>query len=253
MAEGPVVHHYAKRLRAVLEGKEVRIEFGLKKLKASEPSVSKTRILKVEAHGKQFRFHLEDQRILLIHLMMWGSWRIFKRGQAWDKPREQARVIFDTNSHTAVVFSAPVVRLLTPSELQENPSWGNLGPDPLRHDFSSTEFWRRFEQDPSREVGEVLLDQQVIAGVGNILRIEILFRSRIHPHRKVESLSAAEKQVLLYWILKLFEQWIRNMGKGSSWIQIYRKSKRPCPNCNTMIEFFRQAGRITYACPQCQQ
>jgi hypothetical protein len=74
MAEGPVVHHYAKRLRAVLEGKKVRIEFGLKKLKASEPSVSKTRILKVEAHGKQFRFHLEDQRILLIHLMMWGRW-----------------------------------------------------------------------------------------------------------------------------------------------------------------------------------
>jgi formamidopyrimidine-DNA glycosylase len=93
----------------------------------------------------------------------------------------------------------------------------------------------------------------VIAGVGNILRIEILFRSHIHPHRKAGSLSAAEKKVLLHWILKLFEQWMRNMGKRSSWIQIYRKSKRPCPKCNTLIEFFRQAGRITYACPQCQR
>lgn len=253
MAEGPVVHHYAKRLRAVLEDKEVRIEFGLKKLKASEPSVSKTRIVKVEAHGKQFRFHLEDQRILLIHLMMWGSWRIFKKGQAWDKPRERARVIFDTNSHTAVVFSAPVVRLLTPSELQENPSWGNLGPDPLRSDFSSREFFERLEQVSSREIGEALLDQQVIAGVGNILRIEILFRSHIHPRRKVGSLSQDEKKTLLHWILKLFERWMREMDKKSTWIQIYRKSKRPCPNCKTLIDFFRQAGRITYACPKCQR
>ena len=253
MAEGPVVHHYAKKLKEVLQGREVRIEFGLKKLKPLESSVENIRILKVEAHGKQFRFHLEDERVLLIHLMMWGSWRIYKKGQEWDKPLEMARVFVHTRTHTAVVFSAPIIRLLTPSELQENPRWGNLGPDPLRHDFSSTEFWRRFEQDRSREVGEVLLDQQVIAGVGNILRIEILFRSHIHPHRKVGSLSAAEKQALLYWIFKLFEQWLRNMGKGIHWIQIYRKSKRPCPNCNTMVEFFRQGGRITYACPQCQQ
>ena len=253
MAEGPVVHLYAKKLKEALQGREVRIEFGLKKLKPLEPSVENISILKVEAHGKQFRFHLEDHRVLLVHLMMWGSWRIYKKGQEWDKPRERARVLFHTGTHTAVVFSAPVIRLLTPSELQEDPRWGNLGPDPLRHDFSSREFWRRFEQDPSREVGEVLLDQQVIAGVGNILRIEILFRSHIHPHRKVGSLSAAEKQVLLHWILKLFEQWMRNMGKRSSWIQVYRKSKRPCPNCNTLIEFFRQAGRITYACLRCQQ
>ena len=253
MAEGPLVHYYTNQLKSVLEGRDVRIEFRLRKLRDVNPSLQNIHIQKIEAHGKQFRIHFPDQRILLIHLMMWGSWRIYRKGEAWDKPVERARVIIHTNSHTAVVFSAPVVKVLTPAELQNDPKWGNLGPDPLRSDFSSKEFFERLEQDSSREIGEALLDQQVIAGVGNILRIEILFRSHIHPRRKVGSLSQDEKRTLLHWILKLFERWMREMDKKSPWIQIYRKSKRPCPSCKTLIDFFHQAGRITYACPKCQR
>jgi endonuclease-8 len=252
VAEGPLVHHYVNQLKKVLQGREVRIEFCLRKLKDVEPPLRNIHIQKVEAHGKQFRIHFSDQRILLIHLMMWGSWRTYRKGDPWDKPIQQARVIFDTDSHTAVVFSAPVVKLLAPSELQDDPKWGNLGPDPLRPDFSSKEFFKRLDQQSSREIGDVLLDQQVIAGVGNILRIEILFRSRIHPRRQVDSLSKKEKEELLRWILKLFEKWMKQIGRRSNWIQIYRRSGKPCPNCNHLIEFFRQAGRITYACPHCQ-
>jgi endonuclease-8 len=253
MAEGPLVHHYVNQLKKVLQGRDVRIEFRLPKLKDVEPSLQKIHIQRVEAHGKQFRIHFSDHRILLIHLMMWGSWKIYRKGQPWDKPLQQARVIFYTDSHTAVVFSAPVVKLLTLFELQDDPKWGNLGPDPLRSDFSSKEFFYRLEQSPSREIGEALLDQQVIAGVGNILRIEILFMSRIHPRRQVDSLSQKEKEELLRWILKLFEKWMRQIGRQSNWIQIYRRSNKPCPNCSHLIEFFRQAGRITYACPNCQR
>jgi endonuclease-8 len=184
--------------------------------------------------------------------MMWGSWRIYRKGKPWDKPLQQARVIFRTDTHTIVVFSAPVVKLLTLSELRNDPKWGNLGPDPLRSDFSSKEFFHRLEQSPSREIGEALLDQQVIAGVGNILRIEILFMSKIHPRRKVASLSINEKKEILHWILKLFERWSKEMRRKQTWIKIYRKSGKPCPDCGTPIQFFRQAGRITYACPTCQ-
>ena len=253
MAEGPLVHYYTRRLNEVLQGKNVRVEFRLRKLKDVEPSFQSVLIQKVEAHGKQFRIHFSDQGILLIHLMMWGSWRIYRKGESWDKPIQQARVVFHTNSHTAVVFSAPVVKLLTLFELQNDPKWGNLGPDPLRYDFSSKEVFRRLEQYPSREIGEVLLDQQVIAGVGNILRIEILFMSRIHPRRQVGSLSEKEKEELLWWTLKLFEKWVKQIGRRSHWIQIYRRSGKPCPECGTLIQFFRQAGRITYACPMCQR
>jgi formamidopyrimidine-DNA glycosylase len=110
------------------------------------------------------------------------------------------------------VFSAPLVKVLTLSELQKNPNWGNLGPDPLRRDFSSKEFLRRLEQYPSKEIGEVLLDQQVIAGVGNILRIEILFRSHIHPGRRIGSVSKKEKTELLQWTLRLFETCMKQMS-----------------------------------------
>jgi len=252
MAEGPLVHHYAKRLKELLQGKEVRIEFRVRNLKALTPAFQKVRIERVEAHGKQFRIHLPDERVLLIHLMMWGSWRFYRKDEPWDKPLERARVIFHTDAHTAVVFSAPVIKLLAFSELQNHPHWGNLGPDPLRSDFSSKEFFRRLEQDPSREIGEALLDQQVIAGVGNILRIEILFKSHIHPRRSIGSLSKKEKTELLRWIFKLFEKWVKQIGRQSHWIQIYRRSGKPCPKCGTPVEFFRQGGRITYACPTCQ-
>lgn len=151
-----------------------------------------------------------------------------------------------------MAFSTPVVKLLTPHELQNDPRWGDLGPDPLRSDFSFRDFFQRLEKNPSREIGEALLDQRVIAGVGNILRIEILFRSHIHPRRKVQSLSKKEKEDILQWILRLFEKWSKEIHRQKSWVQIYRKSGIPCPNCGTPIEFFRQAGRVTYACPNCQ-
>lgn len=252
MVEGPLVHHYVHQLRKVLERREARIEFHLRKLKKAEASLQNILIQKVEAHGKQFRMHLSDGRILLVHLMMWGSWRIYRRNEPWDKPRQHARVVFYAGSHVVVAFSTPVVKLLTPHELQNDPRWGNLGPDPLRSDFSIRDFFHRLEKDPSKEIGEALLDQRIIAGVGNILRIEILFQSRIHPCRKVQSLSKEEKEKLLWWIMKLFEKWMKEIHRQKSWVQIYRKSGKPCPSCGTPIEFFRQAGRVTYACTKCQ-
>ncbi len=77
MAEGPLVHHNVHQLKKVLQGKEARIEFRLQKLKEAEAPLQNIRIQKVEAYGKQFRIHFSDDRILLIHLMMWGSWRIY--------------------------------------------------------------------------------------------------------------------------------------------------------------------------------
>lgn len=252
MAEGPLVHHYVNQLGGVLQDKEAQIEFCIKSLKEENSLLKNIHIKKVEAYGKQFRIHLSDKRVLLIHLMMWGSWRIYRKGEIWDKPIKQARVIFRTNSHEVVVFSAPVVKLLKLSDLQNDPKWGNLGPDPLRADFSSRRFFYRLEENSSREIGEALLDQRVVSGMGNILRIEILFQSHIHPRRKISSLTKREKEELLYWTLNLFKKWMKQIGKQNDWIQIYRRNGKPCPRCQTTIEFFRQAGRITYACPSCQ-
>jgi len=253
MAEGPVVHHYANQLRRVLKGKEVRVKFSIRKLKQFEPALEGLRVQGVEAHGKQLRIYFPNNQVLLVHLMMWGSWRIYRKGEAWDKPYQRARLILHTTTHEVVAFYTPVVQLFTQSELERDPKWGNVGPDPLRPDFSPKEFFSLLEKQSSREIGETLLDQRVISGIGNILRIEILFQSGIHPRRMVRSLLGDEKHELLRWILKLPMTWMKEIGKKANWIHIYRKSSKPCLRCGALIEFFRQAGRITYACPKCQR
>jgi endonuclease-8 len=253
MAEGPLVHYCANRLRKVLKGKEVRVEFGIRKLKEFESSLKGLRIQEVEAYGKQFRIQFSNDRILLVHLMMWGSWRIYRNGQAWDKPRQRARLILYTPTHEVVAFSTPIVQLLAECDLERDPRWGNLGPDPLRRDFSIKEFFRLLDTQADREIGEVLLDQRIISGIGNILRVEILFQSNVHPRRSVRSLSENERKAILHWILALTKRWMKEMGKKANWIHIYRKSNKPCPRCGALIEFLRQAGRITYAGPTCQR
>lgn len=254
MAEGPVIHFYAKQLRRVLEGQEISVEFGLRKLKPMESSLQGLRVTCVEAYGKQIRIHLSDKRLILVHLMMWGSWRVYRRGAQWDKPAKNARLAVKTAKYEAVAFSAPVVQLLTIDELKNDSEWGSVGPDPLRRDFSAREFMRKIKEEYTREIGDVLLDQTVVAGIGNILRIEILFYSRIHPQRKVADLSSDEMREILHWTMKLMSQWLKEMGrKNTSWRRIYRRSGKPCPVCGTTIQFFRHARRLTFACPTCQK
>ncbi len=252
MAEGPLVHYYARKIRKVLKGKKARVEFGIRKLKQYEASLQGVRVEDVEAYGKQFRIRFSDGRVLLVHLMMWGSWGIYEKGGTWERPRKRARAVIRTNSHEAVVFSAPVVRLLAEEELEGDSHWGKLGPDPLRRDFSRKEFYKRFNAQASREVGEVLLDQTVVSGIGNILRIELLFRARVHPQRLIGSLSPAEKRRILDWTLKLMKKWLNERDKGEGWFRIYRKSSKPCPRCGGKVKSFRQGTRITYACSGCQ-
>lgn len=254
MAEGPVVHNYSRALAEVLQGKSAKFRFRLAKLKPLEPSLQGLTIDRVQAHGKQFRFRLSDARILLVHLLMWGSWRIYPMGASWDKPRDRARILIATDTHQVVGFSIPVAKILTQDRLEEDPRWGNLGPDPLRPDFSQDEFFRRMNAEGRRAIGEVLLDQQVMAGLGNILKNEVLFRAGIHPDRTVSELSDEERRRVLEHSIGLCRVWLEELetGRRKNWIQIYQRSKRPCPVCGESIQFFRQAGRVTFFCPKCQ-
>jgi endonuclease-8 len=252
MAEGPLVHLNARQLRKVLKGRKVNVEFGVRKMKKHEKSLKGIRIDDVEAYGKQFRIRLSDTRVILVHLAMWGYWRIYKKGQPWERPRERARLVLRTSSHEAIAFSAPTVRLFRADELGPDTRWGSLGPDPLREDFSSREFFKRLKQYPKLPIGEALLDQTIISGVGNILRIEILFGAKIHPRRKVADLTDVDRRRMLRWIAKLMWKWLEERGREDEWIRIYRGKSRPCPRCGGPVELFRQQDRITYACSRCQ-
>jgi endonuclease-8 len=252
MVEGPLAHHYARQIRRVLKGKAVNVKFGVPELKRHERSLRKVLVKDVEVHGKQFRIKLAGGRVILVHLMLFGAWRVYKRGEAWEKPRRMARLILRTASHDVIAFSAPLVKVLTEEEIGPDSKWGQLGPDPLRKDFSSREFFRRLKAKASREVGEVLLDQKVISGVGNIIRIEALFRAGIHPNRRVSDLRRNDRQRLLRWLVKFMWKWLEERDSEKKWIRVYEGNGKPCPRCGGEVEAFRQGGRITYACPDCQ-
>jgi DNA-formamidopyrimidine glycosylase len=255
MAEGPVVHLYSGLLAKVLEDEEVEVKFTDPELKEFEPSLLGVRVERVEPHGKQFRIHLSDGHTILVHLLMWGSWKIYERGKQPDNTQKQVRVVLRTKEHDVVAYSTPVVKLLTAEELEKEPKWGNLGPDPLRDDFDPEEFFRRLGEHGNEEIGPVLLDQQVIAGLGNILKNEILFRARIHPKRRVNTLSEKEKREILRWSVDLCRTWLNKLvtEKKDRWIQMYKKEGQPCPECETEIIRFRHGGRPTFICPKCQK
>ncbi|MFO7959057.1 MAG: DNA-formamidopyrimidine glycosylase family protein [Candidatus Brocadiia bacterium] len=252
MAEGPLVHHYAHQLAELLEGEPVEVEFGIKRLEGEGASFDGTAVVAVDPHGKQFRIRFSDGRLILVHLLMWGSWGIYTLGAEWEKPRDRARLVLRTHAREVVAFSAPVIQLMDAEELTDS-KWGGLGPDPLRDDFSREEVHRRMGRHPDHDVGDVLLDQRVLAGVGNILRNEILFGARVHPTRKVCELAEEEREQILDWTERLMRQWLEEMGGKQGWTRVYRRSGKACPRCGATIEYFKNAGRRASACPKCQR
>lgn len=252
MAEGPLVHHYARRLHRALAGKTAEVEFGIKKLRGRGAELSGATVSRVEALGKQFRIFFDTGHIVLVHLLMWGSWGIYGKDEQWEKPEKRARLVIRSEDTVAVAFSAPIIRLYDTAEALQNSRWGNSGPDPLREDYSRSAAFRSIREQGDRPIGVVIMDQTVIAGVGNILRNEILFLSQVHPGCKVGFLEDAELDRILSHAEDLMRQWLEDVEGDKDWSEVYQRSGRPCPECGSEIEFFRQDDRVTYVCPNCQ-
>jgi endonuclease-8 len=253
MAEGPLVHHYARRLDSVLADKSAEVEFGIKKLRGRGDELSGAAVSRVEALGKQFRIFFDTGHILLVHLLMWGSWGIYGKDEKWEKPEKRARLILRSEDAVAVAFSAPIIRLYEERESLQQSRWGDSGPDPLREDYSRDAAFRSIRKHGDRPIGVVIMDQTVVAGVGNILRNEILFLSEVHPRRKVSSLRDTKLNEILSHTEDLMHRWLQQIGGKKKWSVLYQRSGQPCPQCGAEIEFFRQNDRVTYICPHCQR
>jgi endonuclease VIII len=197
---------------------------------------------------------------LRTHMRMTGSWHLYRAGSRWRKPAYHARVVVEAGEVQAVCFSAPEVELLSGSQLAGHAGLTRLGPDLLDPDFDEAEALARLAGVSDLEIADALLDQSIMAGIGNVYKSEVLFLERVSPFVRVGSLPS---ETLRQLIRTARRQLRRNVGTTErrtthglqrSALWVYDRAGQPCARCATPIRRVTQGphARSTYWCPTCQ-
>lgn len=302
MPEGPEVRKHADALDAVLSGRKI-ISFEARTREAKHwlheqgTRILGQRVLKVLSHGKHLLGYIEGGFYFHSHLMMWGRWQTFKPKPPAEKDRrERARIVVKGGG--AILFSAPIFNVGEGDPYEQIENLNTLGPDVLpyprgskaRRTFDKAEFRRRLLLPEHAEItiGAALLNQQILAGLGNYLRAEVLFSCRLDPWRKVCDLSEKDLRCLSRTAPELSlraylegataneEDRTRMRGDAALVYQpdreigtrhlVFRRTNLPCLRCGESIKQLRQSTyspdygnesaeertRIVYFCPQCQ-
>ncbi len=210
---------------------------------------------KVEAQGKHLLVRFDSGQVLHTHMKMTGSWHVYRAGEPWRKPRSQARLSLACGDRVAVCFNAPVVELLQPRAEAIHPALAGLGPDILDDPPDLAEIRRRARaRPPETPLGELLLDQRVAAGIGNIWRCEAMFVERVNPQTPQSALADDRLDALYATAGRLMRaQHGPFTGRGPE-RYVYNRAGRPCRRCRTPIEAQRRGdmARTVYWCPRCQ-
>src|SRR5438105_6521740 len=203
MPEGDTIFRTSETLRRWLGGRQITAArsrvYGFPALR-----LVGMRVDGVDARGKHLLIRLDGGHVLHTHLRMSGSWHVYPEGRPWRRPESQARLVLEAGDRVAVCFNAPVVELLQPKAESAHPSLGRLGPDVLSDDLDLDEVRRRARtRRPEVALGELLLDQQVVSGIGNIWRSEALFLEGRNPWAERQKLSDEELAALVLTAAKL--------------------------------------------------
>jgi endonuclease-8 len=261
--EGQVAHYNAAQLSR-LAGYEVRAVDSPQPRAARhdfERRLCGDRIAAARALGKHHLLEFDSGRVLHSHLRMSGRWRVLDPGRR--ASRANLWLALHTDAGTAALYRCPAVRLLEPHEPLPAPV-AALGPDLLDPaiDPGSATARALSAANPSRAVGEALLDQRLVSGVGNAYKAEALFLARVSPWRPLADLTASEAEEIGRVSSELLANGVRQAGRiqpyrapsGHQGKWVYRRAGRPCRDCGTPIVSRGQgdANRTAYWCPRCQ-
>jgi endonuclease-8 len=248
MPEGDTIFRAAITLRKALQGARVT-RFRSEKLGRGPVG---ERVTDVTARGKNLLVRFESGRTLRTHMMLHGSWHLYREGEKWQRPAFQARVeLHADNGFVAVCFAAPVVEWLREERLS------SLGPDATADAFDSAEALRRLRRLADASLEEALLDQSAMSGVGNVIKCEALFLERRDPFRTVSSLDDG---ALLALIGRCRELLLRNRTSGARTsrmalsgerLWVYGRVGKPCLLCGEPVRS-RTIRRLTHYCAHCQ-
>jgi endonuclease VIII len=270
MPEGDTIHSAARRIGAALVGREiVEIETPHPRhtLDRWPERLRGRRVRAVDAHGKHLFIRFEGELTLHSHLRMSGRWQIQPRGQRWRRPRRRAWLVIRTAEHEVVQFDGPVLELTTDSRTRFDQRLAALGPDLLGDGFDETELLRRLRADePTRGIGDALLDQRTCAGIGNVWKSEGCFLARVDPWRPVARVADAEALAIVRAIRPLMRLSAESGGRivtyepqrpgsrGDTRMWVFERGGLPCRVCGTSIRARGQGdhNRTTYWCPRCQ-
>jgi len=251
VAEGDTILRAARRIEAALEG-------GAVEASAPNPRGRAARVERLDghtferasAHGKHLLLHF-GELVLHSHLGMSGSWHTYRRGEPWRKPPGAAWVVLSTGRAEAVQFGGPTLRLLRASSLRRDPVLARLGPDVLGPQFDAELIARSLASTPDRGLGDALLDQHLVAGIGNIFKSEACFAAHLDPWQAVGDVPDEQLRHVAQAAHDLMQEAVDDGRQDRA---VYKRAGRPCPRCGTPIRSRGQgdANRTTYWCPSCQ-
>ena len=257
MPEGDTIHGAARRIRGALVGKEIAsIETPHRRFERDRwpERLNGRGVRAVDAKGKHLFIRFEGDLTLHSHLRMTGWWGVYERGRRWGKSPSRAWLVIRTADHDVVQFGGPVLELMTDSRSRFDHRIASLGPDILAEDFDEAGFLRRLrDDDQSRGIGEALLDQRNLCGIGNMWKSEGCFVAGLDPWRRIGELSEDQALAPVRAVRPLM---LRSVDGGGHvrdpWV--LERHGRPCRRCGTAIRARGQGddNRTTYWCPACQ-
>jgi endonuclease-8 len=271
MPEGDTIHHAARRVGAALVGKEiVSIETPHPRHRHDRwpERLGGRPVRGVEAHGKHLFLRFEGDLTLHSHLRMGGKWGVYERGQRWRRSPRRAWLVIRTPEHEVVQFDGPVLELMTDGRTRFDQRIAGLGPDILAGAFDEQRFLRRLrEDDGTRSIGDALLDQRNVAGIGNVWKSEACFLAGVDPWRPVADVSdgealriAREARPLMLIsaerggrIVTVEPERPARRGANRNWV--HERAGLPCRRCGTRVSARGQGddNRTTFWCPSCQR
>ncbi|MCX4587825.1 Fpg/Nei family DNA glycosylase [Streptomyces sp. NBC_01481] len=264
MPEGDTVWQTAQRLHTALAGQTLT-RSDLRVPRFATADLTGRTVLDVTPRGKHLLTRIEGGLTLHSHLRMEGSWQVYASGERWrGGPTHQIRAILGNAAHTAVGYRLPVLELLRTAD--ENQAVGHLGPDLLGPDWDPDIAAANLLADPSRPLGEALLDQRNLAGIGNVYKSELAFLARVTPWLPVGELPADTPARLVATAHRLLEANKNSFDRRTTTtavgrrpgdrLHVYGREGRPCLRCGTAIRKAEQGDgsreRPTYWCPGCQ-
>jgi endonuclease-8 len=259
MPEGDTLHRVAFQITAQIVGKRVEAARARAELPRA-PELAGQQLERAEARGKHLLLDFENALSVHSHLGMTGSWHIYPRGERWRKPAQRAALALRFDSHDLVCFSPKMIELQSTRRVHRNRFVTGLGPDLLAEDFDEAEALRRLRAHGHLSLGEALMQQQLVAGIGNVYKSEVLFMNRLDPFAAVSSCSDEALLACLRSARRFMRrnlEGLRRKFRGSTHgdrLWAYRRRGMPCLECRTPIEMRRQGetARSTYYCPRCQ-